>query len=243
MTDDSFLLHQYEVSPFAAKVRRALYYKGVTFEVRNYRVVDAKLIRRTISPSGKTPVLEHAGELVVDSTKILRYLDEIKPERPIIPAAAEQRAMTHIIEDWADESLFFYDLTMRGWPNNLDWLKRDVLSHDTGIMRRILESAIGKFARKTTEAQGIGRKDQATVCAEVGAHFDAVLELLGTGEWLVGEHLSVADIAVAAMCTVLERAEEAAGMMQARPGLMAWRERVDEATFPPGTAPGDRAIT
>ena len=53
----TLLLHQYEVSPFAAKVRRALRYKGLDFEVRNYRVVDAGKIRKTISPTGKTPVI------------------------------------------------------------------------------------------------------------------------------------------------------------------------------------------
>ena len=242
MNNSVLLLHQYEVSPFAAKVRRALYYKGIPFEVRNYRVADARLIRRTISPSGKTPVLEHADRLVIDSTTILRYLDEVFPERRIIPQGAAERATAHIIEDWADESLFFYDLTMRSWPNNLDWLKRDVLSHDTGLMRHVLQAAIGKFARKTGEAQGIGRKDRDTVCTEVGAHFDAVEGLLEDGDWLVGDALSVADIAVAAMCTVIERAEEAEQMMTARPVLMAWRNRVDEATFPAGTPALDRAI-
>jgi glutathione S-transferase len=242
MNDSVLLLHQYQVSPFAAKVRRALYYKGIAFEVRNYRVADARLIRRTVSSSGKTPVLEHAGKLIVDSTAILRYLDEAFPERRIIPQGASERAMAHIIEDWADESLFFYDLTMRSWPNNLDWLKRDILSHDTGLMGRVLGAAIGKFARKTSETQGVGRKDRDTICAEVGAHFEAVEDLLEDNDWLLGEQLSVADIAVAAMCTVIERAEEAAQMMSARPRLMAWRSRVDEATFPAGTTALDRAI-
>ena len=237
------VLHQYEVSPFAAKVRRALRYKGIPFEVRNYRVVDAKLIRRTVSQSGKTPVLEHNGELIVDSTSILRYLDQHFPERPVIPADARDRALAHVIEDWADESLFFYDLTMRGWPNNVDWLKRDILSHDSGLMKRLIGSGIGKFAKKTSETQGIGRKDRDTVCAEVAAHFDAVIDMLGERDWLLGEHLSVADISVAAMCTVLERAEEAAALMRERAPLMAWRERVDAATFPAGTASEDRAIT
>jgi glutathione S-transferase len=110
-------------------------------------------------------------------------------------------------------------------------------------MRWLMQRAIPKFVRKTASAQGIGRKDPATVCAEVEAHFDALVDLLGAGDWLVGDHLSVADIAVASMCTVLERAEEAAAMMRQRSALMAWRERVDTATFAPGTAPEDRATS
>ncbi len=237
------LLHQYEVSPFAAKVRRALRYKGLSFEVRNYRVVDAGKIRKSISPTGKTPVLEDDTGLVVDSTAILRHLEQRFPSPPILPADPALCAQAHIIEDWADESLFFYDLAMRGWPNNIDWLKRDVLSHDSGFMRWLLYRLLDGFVRKTGQAQGIGRKDPQTICTEVAAHFDAVVALLGDRDWLVGDHLSVADIGVASMCTVIERAEEAAALMRERPVLQAWRERVDAATFAPGTEPEARATS
>jgi glutathione S-transferase len=243
MPGQDILLHQFQVSPFAAKVRRALRYKGIPFEVKNYAVADAGAIRRTISPSGKTPVLEDADGLIVDSTTILRHLESRYPDPPILPDDPAMRAQAHIIEDWADESLFFYDLTMRGWPNNIDWLKRDVLSHDKGATRWLLERLLPRFVRKGGQAQGIGRKDRGTVCLEVAAHFDAIVALLGEREWLIGDHLTVADIAVASMCTVIERAEEAAELMQQRPALLAWRERVDTATFPPDTAPEDRAIT
>ncbi len=237
------VLHQYEVSPFAAKVRRALRYKGLDFDVKNYRVVDAGKIRKTVSPTGKTPVLEDETGLVVDSSAILRHLDQRYPEPPLIPSSPADRAHAHIIEDWADESLFFYDLAMRGWPNNIDWLKRDVLSHDSGFMRWLMYRLLDSFVRKTGQAQGIGRKDRDTICSEVAAHFDAVVDMLGDRDWLVGAHLSVADIAVASMCTVIERAEEAAALMQARPALQAWRARVDAATFPAGTQPEARATT
>jgi glutathione S-transferase len=209
--------------------------------VKNYAVADGSKIRKTISPSGKTPVLDHAGERIVDSTAILRYLEQHFPTPPILPADPALRAQAHIIEDWADESFFFYDLTMRGWSNNVEWLKRDVLSHDSGLFRWLMGRLLPKFFKKATQAQGIGRKDPALVCEEVEAHFDAIIDLLGDRSWLVGEHLTVADIAVASMCTVIERAEEAAAMMQARPLLMAWRERVDTATFYAGTVAAERA--
>ena len=243
MSTDTLRLHQYQVSPFAAKVRRALHYKEIPFEVVNYAAADAGKIRKTISASGKTPVLDDNGELVVDSTTILRYLDKKYPTPAIIPADPVLRAHAHIIEDWADESLFFYDLVMRGWPQNIESLKRDVLSHDRGLALWFLQRLIPRFVQKTGQAQGIGRKDPETICAEVAEHFDAIVDLLGETDWILGESLSVADIAVASMCTVIERAEEAAAMMAQRPTLQAWRERVDALTIPPGTAPEDRAIS
>lgn len=236
------LLHQYEVSPFAAKVRRALRYKQLPFAVRNYRVADAGLIRRTISPSGKTPVLDHAGNRVVDSTAILRYLEQRFPAHPIYPADPAERASALILEDWADESLFFYDLTMRSWPGNVDWLLRDVTSHDSPFTRRLLGWLLPRALGKATAAQGIGRKPQGVVCDELAALYDHLVALLGAREFLVGGALSVADIAVAAMCTVLRRAREAEALFVARPALLEWLERVDALTFAPGTPSAERAI-
>lgn len=220
-----------------------MYYKGLDFQVRDYAAAEMGKIRKTVSPTGKTPVLDHDGTLIVDSTTILRHLEQHFPTPPVLPADPALRAQAHLIEDWADESLFQYDLVMRSWPNNIDWLLRDVLSHDRGFARWLFAKLLPGAMRKGTRSQGLGRKDRDTICAEVEAHFDALVDLLGDGDWLVGDHLSVADIAVACMCTVIERAEEAAAMMNTRSALMAWRERVDAATLPPGTKPEDRAIT
>jgi glutathione S-transferase len=237
MSTTTLLLHQYEVSPFAAKVRRALRYKGIPFTVRNYAVAEAGRIRRTISPTGKTPVLDHNGRLIVDSTAILRYLDAHFDGPALLPVEPRLRARAHIIEDWADESLFFYDLTVRSWPNNIDWLTRDVLSHDRGFGRWLLARLMPRIIAKMSGPQGIGRKDPKTVCAELADNLDALANTIDDAGWLVGDELSVADIAVASMCTVLDRAEEARAMMQDRPVILAWRGRVDAATFAPGTAP------
>lgn len=236
------LLHQFEVSPFAAKVRRALRYKQLPFTVRNYAVADAGRIKRTISPSGKTPVLEYEGRLIVDSTTILRHLEERWPERPIYPADPAERALALILEDWADESLFFYDLTMRGWPGNVDWLLRDVLSHDRGLGRWLFARVLPRGIAKMTAAQGLGRKDPQTVTAELATLLDQMVAMVERREFLVGSALSVADIAVAAMCTVIARATEAAELLAARPAIGAWLERVDALTFAPGTPAAERAI-
>lgn len=237
------ILHQFEVSPFAAKVRRALRYKGLEFEVRNYGVGEAGLIRRTVSPTGKTPVLQHAGRLVVDSSAILRYLEHQFPQPSIVPTDPREKALAHVLEDWADESLFFYDLAMRGWPHNIDSLIAQVLSHDRGMKRWLLARLLPSAVARIGNAQGIGRKDHETVCREVEVQFDSICALLDGRNFLVNDALTVADIAVAAMCTVMEYAREAAEMMRARPQLMAWRERVDQLCFAPQTRREDRVIS
>jgi glutathione S-transferase len=236
------IVHQYRVSPFAAKVRRACYYKELDFETRNLSTADLSAIKK-MSPSGKTPVLEHKGRFIVDSTDIIRYLDDNFKARPLIPENPLQRAQAHIYEDWADESLYFYDLTMRSWPNNSALLGADLVMDERKPWRKkLFKSLMPKLILKQAGPQGIARKSHEVVCREAAYQFDAIDAISQQQEYLVGSQLSVADIAVASMCTVLERAEEANALMNDRPALMAWRARIDAMTLPAGTAPGQCAL-
>ena len=187
---DELVLHQYQVSPFAAKVRRCLYYKGVAFRVVNYGLTGVGKIRK-LNSRGKAPVLEHAGRIIPDSTDIVRYLEATFPEKPVIPAAGDQSALAHVFEEWADESLYFYDLTMRSWPNNASLLADDLVREDRGVLRAILHRLAPAIIARQAHAQGTGRKDREAVCEEVGRHFQAIDTLVSDGEWLVGEALSI----------------------------------------------------
>lgn len=238
---DQLVLHQYQVSPFAAKVRRCLYYKGVDFEVVNYGLAGMRKIRK-LNPRAKAPILEHRGELIPDSTDIVRYLDKIYPDKPVIPNNAADSALAHVLEDWADESLYFYDLTMRSWPNNANLLADDLVMADSGLAKKFFHRIIPSALARQAHGQGTGRKDRDAVCADADRHFQAIVALVEQSGWLVASRLSIADIAVASMCTVLERAEEAKACMETYPILVAWRERVDEATLPGDTPRDQRAL-
>ena len=240
-TESQPILHQYQVSPFAAKVRRCLHFKGVAFRAINYGLTGVGKIRK-LSPAGKAPVLEHNGRIIPDSTDIIEHLEACYPQRPVYPADPRERAMAHVLEDWADESLYFYDLTMRSWPGNATWLADDLVMEDSGVMKRVFHRLAPKLIAKQGRDQGTGRKPQEAVCADAARHFDAIETLVADREWLVGDTLSVADIAVVSMCTVLARAEEARALMASRTALLDWRNRVDSLTLPPGTPEVDKAL-
>ena len=240
MNQQSMILHQYQVSPFAAKVRRVCYYKNIPLETHNFGLTKLSAVKK-ISPSGKLPALQVRERIIVDSTDIVTYLEECGG-KSVFPADPAKRALAHIIEDWADESLYFYDLTMRTWSHNVGLLAEDLTLEESGMMKSIFRRLIPGAILKQAKGQGIARKSPAEVCRDVERHFDAIVALLKDGEFLVGEKLSIADISVVSMCTVLDRAEEAREMMAARPTLQEWRERVDTLTLPAGTAPSDRAL-
>jgi len=46
---------------------------------------------RTLSPEGRSPVLHHRGRVLHDSALIDQYLDEVVPERPLMPSDPADR--------------------------------------------------------------------------------------------------------------------------------------------------------
>jgi glutathione S-transferase len=224
-------LYQFEISPFCDKVRRVLHFKGVEYEVREVPVLDASLGYRRVNPTGKVPTLEHDGRRIGDSTEIARYLEERFPEPPLVPHHPAERALCHLLEDWADESLYFYEVRLRfGEPHNVErWVPR-LVKHDHSVLRPLVGFAVPRALAMTMRSQGIGRKSRQLVLEELARHIEAIAGWLGDREWLVGARPSLADIAVFAQLYGIRGTEEGEQLVRAAPAVGAWMARVDEAT-------------
>lgn len=223
-------LHQFEISPFCEKVRRALHWKGLPYEVVEVPVTRAGRIRR-LNPAGKLPTLEHDGRVVADSTDILEYLDELRPEPPLYPKGGRERALCRILEDWADESLYFYEAWLRFTrPHNARRWLPELVKHDPAWFRRLALVLGPRAIGRMTRAQGVGRKPTGAVLRDLERHVEALAGALEGREWLVGEALSAADLAVHAQVRCIGGSEEGARLLHARPAVAAWMERVERAT-------------
>lgn len=223
-------LYQYEISPFADKVRRALKLKCIEYSVREVRPSKASKFK-DISPTGKFPALSWDDHLIVDSTEIIRFLEEQVPEPSLFPAEAKDRALAHILEDWADESLYFYDLAIRSKPHNVGLLVEDINRYETGLAAAIMNRLIPGASRKIGKVQGLGRKADTELARDIERHFSALEDLLDGSEWLVGDSVSIADLAVVSMIHVLIRAQEPAASLPEFTKLSAWKAKLDQMTL------------
>lgn len=224
-------LHQFEISPFCDKIRRVLHVKGQAYEVVEVPLAKAFTQVKKINPAGKLPCLEIDGEFLADSSDIARHLEARFPEPPLLLEDPRQRALCHVLEDWADESLYFYEMRLRfTFPHNAKRWVPALAAHDGAFMRAVAPFVIPRMMRSTTGAQGVGRKSEAAVLADVERHLDAVDGLLAGGEWLVGDRLTLADISVFVELFCIRGADEGAKRIEARPSVVAWMERVDRAT-------------
>lgn len=224
-------LYQLATSPFTEKVRRALAYKGLAYEVHEVErgaVAEGKYA--AVSPTGKFPAIDHDGHAVWDSTDILIYLDKIFEDRPLIPTDIRDAGLAHAIEDWADESLYFYEMTMRlAWEHNLEAALDEFAVGMPGMSREQLRAAILQGAGTLTKTQGLGRKPIAQVIADAQRHFAAIDAMLTDRNWLVGTSLSVADLAVIAQVNALLYAVEARDALATTKNVTAWMERINAA--------------
>lgn len=99
------VLHEYAISPFSEKVRRVLAYKGIP-----YRSVEQPIMapKPDLTPlTGgyrRIPVMQVGADIYCDTALIIRRLDTLFPERPVVPVKEQGLAM--MIEDWADHRVF-----------------------------------------------------------------------------------------------------------------------------------------
>jgi glutathione S-transferase len=88
--------------PFSTNVERvtlAAGHKGIELEHVTVAEDDRSPVE-AVSGQSLVPVIEHEGRVVVDSTAILRYLEELVPEPPLFPRDTARRAELDVFLDW-----------------------------------------------------------------------------------------------------------------------------------------------
>ena len=96
-------LYQFLGSPFCAKVRKLLAFKGVEFEVIEVDYLERKELLLASGQITVPAVTLDNGETIVDSARIATRLEELYPEPTIFPAG--WRGMHVVLADFIDNHL------------------------------------------------------------------------------------------------------------------------------------------
>lgn len=162
-------LYGVPLSPFARKALLALDYKGLDYENVPTYPGDPSPEFRAISPLGKIPVLEHDDFTVPDTSVICRYLERIAPQHPLYPGDAKLEAQACWLEEFADSRL---------------------VEACAGLFReRLLKP---KMMNEPTDEAVVQDILDNTLPAQL-AYLESVTPASG---YLVGDHLTIADLAV-----------------------------------------------
>jgi glutathione S-transferase/RNA polymerase-associated protein len=98
-------LHDNPFSPFAFKVRAALYEKGVDFEKCEIRRHSQREALLRVNPRGEVPALVDDGTPITDSKVICAYLEDRFPAPALLPTEPLLRARCRQLELKSDTDL------------------------------------------------------------------------------------------------------------------------------------------
>jgi glutathione S-transferase len=234
-------LYEFPVSPFCEKVRRILHVKGIPYRTEKVPLMATRGWYRRINPASKVPVIVHEGRVVSDSTTIAHYLERAFPTPALLPKDPAARALCHVLEDWADESLYFYQKRLKFAleEDARTWTPR-FSAFDSRAGRALLSLVLVRYQERQLHAQGVGRKSQGAVIEDVTRHVAAVDAMAQRSAWLVGDDLSLADIAIVSQLSGIRATSRGAAIVAEFPHVVAWMNRVDEATAAPRQASAAR---
>ena len=98
-------LHGVSLSPFVRKVRAALAYKSIEYDLVNVMPGGMDPIFLAKSPLSKIPVWEEDGWTLPDSSVICAYLERTHPEPALYPSDPREFATALFWEEYADTRL------------------------------------------------------------------------------------------------------------------------------------------
>jgi len=216
-------------TPFAIKVQRILDWKRLPYRVHEVGWLERAQVLPALSSSNKLPVLEYDGVLVEDSTSIAYFLEARHPSPPLIPDDTLLAARCSMLEDWADEVLYWYGVyaqrRITETPIVVDAYFRD-LPED--FRARAIELT-NDGVEKNLHRQGFGRYPKEKIMADIRRGLDALSAFVASDAFAAGPAPSLADFALfgqfhrrlAGTDPWLETE------VAARPALGAWLARVD----------------
>lgn len=223
MSVPDIVLHQWCISPFCTKIRKVLAFKGLPYRIEEYGGLRA-MRPKGLSATGKLPVLDYGKVRLTDSTAIARELDALHPSPPLVPRSLD-RGLVHLLEDWADESLYWYQLWLRVFDEEaLDRAVAAACDGRPSFERPLFKIGMGRY-RRWVKAQGLGRYPPEVVIANFTSHLDALEGRLTRAPWLCGDEPSIADLAVAAQLDEVVRTSRHATLIAQREQLRTWRLR------------------
>jgi len=196
-------LHQFRHSAFCEKVRLVLAAKGL--EATLVEVVPGlgQLELFRLSGQRQVPVLVDGSEVIADSTEIALHLEKRHPLPALLPADPQTRSQVLLLEDWADTALASgcRRALLQAAASNSK-LRTALLPEATPTSLRQLVGALpGGWMGPVTDT--LGSLLAPLEARQLHRNLEQLSALVASSGHLVGDQLSLADLAVVAQLSLL----------------------------------------
>lgn len=224
----SFTLYNAPQSTCSQRVRFVLNAKGLAFEEKKLDLLAGDQLKPdylALNPNGVVPTLVHDGEVVIDSSVIIEYLDEISPE-PICftprdaAARARMRALMRFIDEMPAAAVRVPTFNIAFLPRFAAMSEQEFLAFaESKPLRKEFMLAMGR--------KGFPQKDMDAALARMQRTYermDQAIESSG-GPWLMGRDITLADIALMPAIVRMADLGLASGWAD-RPRVARWYEGI-----------------
>ena len=225
-------LYHHGSSVCAAKVRLVLAEKsvpwnGIYVDILRGDQFDPGYVK--LNPKAVVPTLVHDGKVIVESTVICEYLDEVFPAPSLKPAAPEQRAAMRLWTKTVDEYLHpaCAELTFASCHRYIiGRLPPEKLNEFLESTPPISVTADWHARKKEIVRQGMAAPRVDRTFQLYDSYLQKMEDTLAEQAWLAGDTLSLADIAMAPYVNRLDMLGMSEMWVGSRPRLTEWFERM-----------------
>ena len=235
----AFKLYNAPQSTCSQRVRFVFNSKKLPFEEVKLNLLEGDQLKPDylkLNPNGVVPTLDHDGEIIIDSTVIIEYLDEITPNGSFTPEnpveRARMRALMHFIDEMPAAAVRVPTFNLAFLPRFQKMTREDFVAMaeskplrrefmltmgQTGFPKHEMDAALGRL-RRTYE------------------RMDSEIERSG-GPWLLGKKITLADVAL--MPALVRMHDLGLADWQDLPRIVTWFDNIRaQPAFKPTYYPG-----
>ena len=223
-----FELYNAPQSTCSQRVRFVLNAKGIPFEEHKLDLFSGDQLKPTylkINPNGVVPALLHNGVPVLDSSVIIEYLDEIVPAPvPLRPRAAievaRMRSLMRYIDEVPTPAVRIPSYNLAFLPHFQAMSEEEFLAlANSKPLRKEFLLSMGRTGFSEADSNAANERLRRAI-----QRMDDVISESG-GPWLMGDSLTLADIAIMPVIVRMEDINQAAAW-DGKPAIGRWLEAI-----------------
>src|SRR3954447_15338918 len=224
----SFILYNAPQSTCSQRVRFVLNAKQLPFEEVKLDLLAGDQLKPDylmLNPNGVVPTLDHDGSIVIDSSVIVEYLDELFPDpAPFTPRDAVARARMRSLMRFIDE---VPAAAVRVPTYNLAFLPRFAAMSEEEFLAFAESKPLRKEFMLAMGRKGFPEQEMNAALERMRRTYermDAEIAASG-GPWLMGKHITLADVAVMpALVRMADLSLDA--MWKEMPRIVRWYDEI-----------------
>jgi glutathione S-transferase len=195
----AFTLYNAPQSTCSQRVRFVLNAKGQPFAEQKLDLLAGDQLKPeylALNPNGVVPTLDHDGHIVIDSSVIIEYLDEVVPERPsFTPRDPVVRAQMRSLMRFIDE---MPAAAVRVPTFNLAFLPRFAAMSEDEFMAFAESKPLRKEFMLAMGRKGFPDAEMNKAMERLRRSYERMDESIkdSGGPWLLGKDITLADVAV-----------------------------------------------